>query len=219
MKESSRVRLENLERELVETRAELCQLRRRNLWLMRSGILMVGLLVLTWMFMDTGHTANAQGEFKVHKEIRANKFILVDKQGMTRAVLGMGFYDQNGNLRSRLAVFGPGLILHDEKGQERAVLSVENVNGPILRLSDQKGKALITLQGSEYSTDLVLKAAKGKALAALYAGLGTRLQLGDEKGRFRTYLIATNVASGLELFNKKGESLKSFGIISRTESP
>ena len=72
MKDSTEVRLENLERELADTKAELRRVKCRNLWLLGGGVLTAGLLA--WVFMDAGHPVQAQGEATVQQEIRAKKF-------------------------------------------------------------------------------------------------------------------------------------------------
>jgi hypothetical protein len=86
MRKSTDIRLESLERELAQTKAELCRMRRPNLWLLRSGVLMAGILVLAWMFMDTGRPALARGGATVHRETRAKSFVLVDEKGKPRAI-------------------------------------------------------------------------------------------------------------------------------------
>ena len=89
MDDSTEVRLENLERQLAETKAELCRVRRRTLWLLRGGLLLIGILALAWIFKSTVHPVLAQGEATVHKEIQAKKFLLVDAGGQKRAMLSV----------------------------------------------------------------------------------------------------------------------------------
>jgi hypothetical protein len=149
MNDSTEVRLENLERELAETKVELCRARRRNLWILGGGVLMAGLLALVWPSIESVRPVQAQGYAKVSQEIKAKKFTLVDEQGMDRATLsiekdGSGpdlvLIDKNYHIR---AILGVGkLILHDEKGFSRAYLSVGK-GGPSLGLLDEKGKGKI----------------------------------------------------------------------------
>jgi len=154
MKEFTEVRLENLERELAETKAELGRVKRRNLLLLRGGFLIAGLLALVWMTLNTGCSAPFKREATVQQEIRAKKFTLVDEHGMDRATLsidkdGSGpdlvLTDKNYHIRIILGLGksgNAGLILNDDNGLSRASLSV-NKGGPSLVLLDEKGKGKI----------------------------------------------------------------------------
>ena len=108
-------RLEILERELARAK-------KWNLWVLASLSLAVGLFALGWYF--TGTTGRAAEE--VVKEVRANKFTLVDAKGRSRAMLG-------------LIEGGPGLALYDENGEVRVWLAVSK-DGPGLSLADENGK-------------------------------------------------------------------------------
>jgi hypothetical protein len=151
MSDSTEVRLENLERELAETKAELCRVRRRSLWLLRGGFLVAGLLALAWMFMDAGRPAQARRSATVHRETGAKRFVLVDEKGKPRAILGMNkdgpglaLLDEKGNVRVSLGLteVGPVLALLDEEGRSRAVLRVTK-EGPGLALLDENGKGRV----------------------------------------------------------------------------
>lgn len=178
MKESTEVRLENLERELALTKAELCRVRRRNLWLLGGGVLMAGLLALPWMFMDTGRIAQAQGDATVHQVIRANKFVVVDGRGTLQAFLSMD-------------TDGPILALMDGKGTPRANLGVTK-KGVVLSLRDERDKAGVSLYITKEGTGLTLLDERGTPRAGLVVANDGRpgLVLMDEKGKIvRSFFI------------------------------
>lgn len=83
------------------------------------GVAIVG-LGLVWVWTNV-----------MSKEIHANKFILKDAAGKTRAALFMNEY-------------GPSLNLLDENGRERASLYVD-MNMSRLGLLDEKGNLLAEL--------------------------------------------------------------------------
>jgi len=85
------------------------------------------------------------------KEIRANKFVLEDDNGKTRAELytakdkggGLSLYDESGKLRYALGVAkqGTALMLLDENKTARIILSA-NQEGQRLNLFDENGQKI-----------------------------------------------------------------------------
>jgi hypothetical protein len=84
-------------------------------------------------------------------EVRARKFVVVDKNGNLRAILALaktgpmlGLGDENGKLRTALGLSKDGakLSLRDENGKTRARLSVDQGGQPGLRLLDEKDKII-----------------------------------------------------------------------------
>ena len=151
MNESSALRLENLERELADTKAELGRMKRRYLYWLGSVILAAGLLVLTLAYADAGRQAQARGAPAVHREDRAKRFVLVDDKGSPRAILGMNkdgpglaFLDGNGSVWASLGLteVGPVLALLGGTGNTRAVLRVTR-EGPGLALLDENGRGKV----------------------------------------------------------------------------
>ena len=115
-------RLENVERELGRQK-------RRNRWLLAAILLLAGGLIVPAVFETTAFRARTQVA-RTAKEIRANKFVLEDKNGKERAsllVTGFGSWlsldDENGETRIGLGIFAddPSLTLYDENGKERFV--------------------------------------------------------------------------------------------------
>jgi len=104
-------RIEKMERQLVQVR-----------WFNRCLIACIVLSLGVWSIMKT-ERAWAQSDTK---EIRANKFVLEDLKGKTRAELSleevqtsMWLWDRNGKVRVSLTVTenGPNLSLMDENSK------------------------------------------------------------------------------------------------------
>jgi hypothetical protein len=148
MKASIEIRLERLERELDQTKAKLDRMKRCNLLLLRGGALVAGLTILAWISMDAGRPVQARGGATVHRETAAKRFVLVDKKGKPRAVLGMNKE-------------GPGLALLDEKGQVRASLGLTEA-GPVLALLDEAGRSRAILRATREGSGLALLDENGK---------------------------------------------------------
>jgi hypothetical protein len=180
------VRLENLERKLAETNAELNRVRRRNLWLLGGGILIAGLLALPWMFKDARRSY--QIDAAVHKKIRANNFALVDEQGRDRAEL----------LITKVGE-GPGLVLRDEEGYVRVMLDLDKSGHPTLALgSGNQAQAILTLSGAGPMLNLMDEKGKAGVLLILDKD-GPRLDLGNEKGNGSVSLRVEKSQLGLIL--------------------
>ncbi len=148
MKESAEILLERLAKELAQTKAELCRMKRRNLLLLRAGVLVAGVVALVWLFMDLGGPAQARGGGTVHREMGAKRFVLVDGKGKPRAILGMNKE-------------GPGLALLDEKGNARASLGLTEV-GPVLALLGEGGNSRAILRVTKEGPGLALLNENGK---------------------------------------------------------
>jgi len=128
-------RLEKLERELAETKAQSARAKRLNRHFLIGSIVCLG-AIFTWAFLAQPSrlaTAQAEGTAKdpALKEVRARSFVLEDENGKRRAVLGV---DKD----------GPSLVITDENGKPRVTLGMSN-GGPSLGLSDEKGKIRATL--------------------------------------------------------------------------
>ena len=95
-------RVERLEREWRRAK-------RRARWLLVAGGFAAVGLVLAYALANTTPTAQAQGASSGLKEIRANRFILEDQNGKSRAELDV---DKD----------GPGLALLDETGKQQPAI-------------------------------------------------------------------------------------------------
>ena len=116
---------------------ELARAKRRTRWVLLTAILAAGAFGVAWGFGR--ERLAAQAASGVAKEVRANKFVVVDENGKTRAVLvagkdgvGLALNDENGKVRAELPVFkdGPALSLKDEKGKTRAHLGTSKTSTP-----------------------------------------------------------------------------------------
>jgi hypothetical protein len=115
------------------------------------------------------------------KEIRANRFILEDDNGKTRAMLivdkdgsALALYDENGKPGASLSLFkkGPMLELYAENGKSRAVLTM--IEGwPGLTLHDEKGNRRVLLGMLKDGPGLLLNDENGKPRAKLGTGQAT----------------------------------------------
>ena len=158
-------RLEKVERHL---RVE----KRRNRWLLATvGLGVVG-LVLAWILGGTTTTAQAQGASSGLKEIRANRLILEDQNGKSRAELAVDkdgprlvLTDQNGKIGATLNLDkdGSGLALLDETGKPRLSLDAFK-SGPILNLHDQNGNSRAILEVTNAGPRLTLRDETGKPI-------------------------------------------------------
>ena len=137
-------RVEKLERESTETKADLTTAKRRNRWMLGGA----ALLILSCLTI-----AATPGDKQI---IRAQQVIVVDDLGRECAMLGVNkdvaafganqdgprlkMYDESGKERAEMGVNkdGPGLAIYDELGTARAALGV-NRNGSMLGLADELG--------------------------------------------------------------------------------
>lgn len=111
----------------------------------------------------------------LQKEVRAQKFVMVDKDGMDRAFLGMVdatpnlvLYDKNSRARVDLAVLpdgSAGLDLSDNDGKTRVLLSTLPDGSAGLALLNKNGKTRAMLGTTSLeTTQLVLFDKEGKVL-------------------------------------------------------
>jgi hypothetical protein len=93
-------------------------LEKQNRWMKRIGAAMI--VVAASLFVMAQKPA-------VNRTIEANEFVLKDASGRTRAKLGLEG--------------GPGLVLYDETGKDRAWLSLNPLLGAMLSLYSGNGKS------------------------------------------------------------------------------
>ena len=129
-------RLGRLERELSWAKTG-------NRWLMVGTVLLVGGLCVAWV--EAGAVMAAQTQQDTAEEIRANRFVLVDDAGRTRATLGM----REGE---------PDLRLMDEVGAERVILGVTTEFGSAVHYNtSSSGERTGYLPGSAARRDPQLR--------------------------------------------------------------
>ncbi len=189
-------RLEDLERDLSRTKAELVGVRRLIFWVLGGGILVAVLLALLWLFKGgpgrPSQVATTLGA-TVQEKVRAQNFALVDGRGRDRAELLMTKVGE-----------GPGLILRDEKGNVGAMLDLDKNGRATLALgSENNAQAILTL--GEAGPMLTLLDGKGKPGALLVLSKdGPKLELSDDKGIGSAVLHVEKAQPGLVLREEKG---------------
>jgi hypothetical protein len=154
-------RIENLEKGLASAR-------RFNRWLLAAVGLALGVWILAGTFGPT--VAAAPGGGAAVKEVRANRFVVEDENGKTRALLAA--------LKD-----GPTLNLYDENGKPCANLYAVK-DGPGLALSDANGMLRVALGANKEESGLILFDEKSKTRATLgVTADGPGLTLWDENGK------------------------------------
>ena len=130
-------RLETLEKELAHAKCRSRRLLGQYASVWTVVCLAAGAFALVWIVAGMVNRAEAQWG-GVPTVIRANAFLLEDKNGKVRARLAVvsGF--------PLVGKDAPSLILADENGEPRAWLSVDK-DGPALTLYDQNGKTRAVL--------------------------------------------------------------------------
>jgi hypothetical protein len=188
---TSEERLERLEKELALTKRRIRRLLQGVVCLFVAGCVFAVLL-------STMGSAKAQGE----KVIRANKFILEDQNGKSRAFLSMNnggprlmMTDQNGKVRVALAILQdimPSLGLRDENEKSRIQL-YEIGEVSFLDLKDQNEKKRASLSVVDGMPGLSLFGQNGKERASLSVfNEGPRLVFKDQNEKVRAGLRVDN---------------------------
>ncbi len=153
-------RPETLERELARANPACRPAgRRRNRRLPAAARLVAGAFALVCIVAGAGCSV-----------IRANTFVLEDKNGHPRAILALvdggptlSLFDENEKPRAMLALVDsePTLTLLDENRKHRAVLSLIDGN-PLLLLRDENGMPGATLGVIKHMPALLLLDENGK---------------------------------------------------------
>lgn len=178
-------RLEGLERESVRAR------RRNRRVLVVAGLSIAVCAVGVAAFFPS--FVKAQPGASVEKEIRANRFTLVDESGRERGRLAVDLGDA-------------GLFLRDEKGRHRASLMVLK-DRSLLSLSSEKGRTHeATLSADNIESSLLLRDENGKVRAGLdVMGGGPRIWFRDEDGKLRAALEVDMIGPKLSLCDENGD--------------
>jgi len=160
------------------------------------------------VFLD-GQTALAKDNSPPPKEVRAKDFRLVDKDGRTRADLGLladgspalTFFDKDRKARVLLGVANDGspiLLFFDKDGKRRAGLTTSAAGGPDLKLSDKDGKPRAILGLSGDGEPSLILSDENRSLAWFgHAGLANT----------RAGTVEKRPASALVLYDKEGKVL------------
>ena len=140
----------------------LAALERQNRWLKGIGVFVVA-------FLGVGLLMGAKNANRV---VEAEKFVLKDEKGISRAELGMTasgpglrLCDEGGIARLGLDVDkgGPGISIYDETGKTRVVLGIGK-DGPVIELSDEVGRHRVSLGFGKDGPGLELCDGAGKVI-------------------------------------------------------
>jgi hypothetical protein len=180
-------RLQRVERQLARVR-----------FLNRCIVLCIVLSSGVWFVSRTFGPKTAWAESGA-KVIRANKFVLEDKNGKVRGLLGtskdaphLWLHDENGKVRVAVAsgTAGSALSLFDENGKARMQLDLL-AQMPHLQLLNENGKPGVQLSLLAGMSGLSLHDLNGKTRAELVVTDGARLSLKDQNEKVRAELGST----------------------------
>jgi hypothetical protein len=104
-------------------------------------------------------------------------------------------------------------VLVDEKGRNRALLSVDNA-GPGLSLSDENGHKRVGLAAFKEASGMSLYDEKGENRVMLSVDkTGSALALSDENGKKRAGMAVFRDASGLSLYDENGKHRATLAVL------
>lgn len=150
-------------------------------------------------------------------EVRAHRFVLVDKDGKIRAGLsagpdgkaGLALADKDGKIRAGLGVTpdgSPGLALADKNGTRRAGLTVSGDGTVSLDFTDKDGKSRAELAVLDYGSPvLFLRSNDGtpRAMFGFMTDHSPTITLTDKDGKPRAELaVADDGLPHLAILNK-----------------
>ena len=181
-------RIETLERALM-------RMKNYAIGLLAGVIVALGGVILA-ICIGLGATKPPRADNATPKEIRANKFTVVDDEGRELARLSAAdsepsllFFDKNNTVRVILAehalMFGPALLLYDANGKPRAGLNVAK-DGPRLWMGDEDGKDRIWMDSTAIGPRMVMYDDSNNARLSLNTARGVpELVLYDKKNTVR----------------------------------
>ena len=187
------------------------------------------LVVALCLVVAVAAVAYAAGKAKptvpVQEVVRAQRFELVDTAGEVYARLGFekgqvqfNLYDKQGQDRASFVLFAdgmPGLVLFDDKGEQRLSLSASS-DASTLEMMDAAGRKLLNLSvGPGKSSGLGVFDEQQKLRAILTLGPnGTSLVgVGDAAGNCRASLEAEADTGAMVLRDSAGKSRAALAVV------
>jgi hypothetical protein len=164
----------------------------------------------------------AEASARAARELRAEKFVLVDRDGTERGVIGVnsrgfavvGLNDQSGRLRSELRVGenGSALGFYDQKGNKRVIIGDTPTGRDGLAIYSSGGRQMagFTVADDNQSSVTLYDPANGRARVGLGVAANgiPALVLFDQNGRDRAELhVNADGKPGLALADAAGKSV------------
>ena len=133
--------------------------------------------------------------------VEAQKFVLKDKSGKIRAVLGEGPDNEI------------GLLVYDGKQRPRAMIAMDDNDTPMVRLSDDAGKERVVLDSI---SGVRVEGNGPRVVLGVQHGTEPALQLIDKDGwtRATLTLTSTNTAPILKFLDARGDARMWLGAMS-----
>lgn len=172
----------------------------------------------------SGHLFPREAEASAHagRELRAEKFVLVGRDGTERGVIEVnsrgfavvGLNDQSGRLRSQLRVGenGSALGFYDQNGNKRVIIGDTPIGRDGMAIYGTSGRQMagFTVAGDNQSSVTLYDPANGRARVGLGVAANgiPALVLFDQNGRDRAELhVNANGKPGLALADENGKSV------------
>ena len=180
----------------------------------------------TWLAVGAENTVQSDGE-GVKIEVRAQRFIVVDKAGTERARLGIlengeagmtiGNKEKTASVSIALDRFGgPRITLMNGKGEELFALGIMKDKHPVLVMSDEQGtRRLVMIVGSGGAVTIELNDTKqkGRCTIALAETGEPKILLKDNQERVRASLTLLDSGTvALDLWDRNGRARVVFQI-------
>jgi len=159
----------------MDLEARVQRLERQSRWL---KVILVCVCILAGVVCVVSQLGRLAGRH----EIRANRFVVTDANGRSRATfgftqsgLGLRLLDQNDNLLAKLAVVdgAPRVELLDKEGVRRVNLGLYVDDDPALILHDADGDMRLVMKASEAGPTLTLLDDNKQSRAILGAFMDT----------------------------------------------
>jgi len=133
--------------------------------------------------------------------VEAQKFVLKDKTGKIRAMLGEGVDNEI------------GLLIYDGKQRPRAMIAVDDNDMPVIRVSDDAGKERVVLDAI---SGVRVEGNGPRVVLGVQHGNEPALQLIDKDGWTRATLTLTNTNTApiLKFLDPRGDTRMWLGAMS-----
>lgn len=182
--------------DLMLLQRRVTKLEQENRIIKRGVLLLAGCALSLWLIARTGPQLQADEAKSPTKQVKAQQFLLVDADGVTRAELG-------------LDPAGPLLRFVDEKGSPRLVLSQQKQT-TTAAFCDENGRVRSTFGTGKDGPYWRFDDGSGKQRFAVgVVPDGTFLRIDDDGGKQRFGLLIGRSAASVTVFNAAGQVILS----------